>query len=481
MDELLQERNRAIALLQAGQTVEEVASQLKRSAGWVRKWRGRFRQFGYAGLNGRSRAPNQVHNKTPVTLKEAVITARMVLEVEAESGDGLKYIGAPAVRTRLRKQDVSPLPSVPTIERILRGARLTRERKKRQEMPVVYPHLRPQHAHELIQVDILPHYLEGGQRIACFNGIDVVSRYPTGHAYEQRRAVDAAHFLCRLWQEMGVPRYTQVDNEGCFSGGATHAYVLGRVVRLALAVGTELVFSPTYHPESNGHVERFHQDYNRHVWEDTYLGSLGQVNQQAERFFDLYRQSGHHSALNGDTPHDRHFQPPPAQEIPAVAESDAKLPLYAGHVHFMRRVSSAKTVRVLNVDWPVSAPPDTGVWATLSLQPSEAWVRIYDQAPDVESRSCMDVHPFPLREPVLDRAAPQTPVDDTTPAEQSGVNSLPGEVQVPALREQDPESTPTSDERSVMAFPVQLLFLASLPLFQRTLAIPAALTNQRLE
>jgi len=58
-----------------------------------------------------------------------------------------------------------------------------------------------------------------------------------------------------------VPDYTQLDNEGCFSGGFTHPGVLGKVLRLWLMVGTELVFSPLRHPESNGCVERFHQDY----------------------------------------------------------------------------------------------------------------------------------------------------------------------------------------------------------------------------
>lgn len=86
--------------------------------------------------------------------------------------------------------------------------------------------------------------------MACFNAIDVVSRYPTGNAYEQRRSQAAATFLIQVWQAIGIPHYTQVDNEGCFNGGATHPYVLGRVVRLALQVGTELLFSPVYHPRS---------------------------------------------------------------------------------------------------------------------------------------------------------------------------------------------------------------------------------------
>ncbi|MEZ4713963.1 MAG: hypothetical protein R3A44_42655 [Caldilineaceae bacterium] len=64
-------------------------------------------------------------------------------------------------------------------------------------------------------------------------------------------------------------------------------YVLGRVARLALQVGTELVFSPVYHPASNGYIERFHQEYDLHVWEDTYLANQAQVSQQAVQFSRL--------------------------------------------------------------------------------------------------------------------------------------------------------------------------------------------------
>ena len=151
-------------------------------------------------------------------------------------------------------------------------------------------------------MDIVPHYLTGGQRVACFNGLDVVSRYGAGQPYAQRRSQDAAAFLIHFWQTVGIPHYTQLDNEGCFSGGTTHSHVLGTVVRLALEVGTELIFSPVYHPKSNCFVERFHRDYNRHVWEDTYLANVDEVQQQSDHFFGLYRQRKDHSELAEQSP-----------------------------------------------------------------------------------------------------------------------------------------------------------------------------------
>jgi hypothetical protein len=267
---------------------------------------------------------------------------------------------------------------------------------------VAYPHLKANQPYQLIQVDIVPHYLKGGRRAACFNALDVYSKYPTGKAYPQRRSADAAHFLRLVWQEIGVARYTQVDNEGCFSGGSTHPYVLGKVLRLALAVGTELLFSPIYHPKSNAYVERFHQDYNRHVWQETYLADFKQINAQAKTFFARYRQRPDHSALKGQTPAQVHHQDPGSKLKPSFALAQTKRPLYAGRVHFLRKVDADKQVSVLNVFWTApKAVPEQGVWVTIDFQPAQSTLSIYDLAPGSDQRHCLGRHPFPLTEPVL--------------------------------------------------------------------------------
>ncbi|RMD66727.1 transposase, partial [Candidatus Parcubacteria bacterium] len=127
---------------------------------------------------------------------------------------------------------------------------MTRPKQHAPPPKVSYPHLRPTQPHQLIQSDIVPKHLLGGTRIACFNAIDVVSRYPSSRQYTRRTARNAVAFLWEVWQEQGLPDYHQVDNESCFSGGYTHPAVLGRVVRLALLMGVQLVFSPYYHPKS---------------------------------------------------------------------------------------------------------------------------------------------------------------------------------------------------------------------------------------
>lgn len=401
-NDLVTERKIAIMQLRKGKTMAEVAKTLNRSLGWVCKWKQRYEEDGWQGLKDRSRAPTKHGNQLPTAVKKAIIQARLEVEADAMLGKGLKYIGGQAIRTRLKQQKVTPLPSVPTIERVIRAAGMTKAKSKPVEPEINYPRLHPTQPHQLCQVDIVPHFLQGGQRVASFNAIDVVSRYPTGCSYAQRQSQDAAAFLIQVWQEIGIPRYTQVDNEGCFSGGATHPYVIGKVARLALAVGTELLFSPVNHPQSNGSIERFHQDYDQHVWENTYLSDLAAVNKRGRSFFALYRQREDHNQLKEQSPATVHHQQPPDKLDAGFQVADTKRPLREGRLHFMRRVSPEGTVRVLNVDWTVPQfDPTKGVWVTVEFTVAGATLSIFDKAPDTHHRQCLAIYPFPLNEPVL--------------------------------------------------------------------------------
>jgi len=400
MATLLEQRISAIHLLRTGRSVKAVAQEMGRTPRWVRKWWKRYKAEGWAGLQDRSRRPHRLAKQTAEEIKQAIRQTRSELEAEAAQGQGLRYIGGQAIRTRLREKRVHPVPSTSTIERVIRAAEMTRPYRRPVQDEVQYPHLRVKQAHTLVQADIVPHYLKGGERVSCFNVIDVASRYPAGQAYAQRRSQDAESFLIHAWRELGIPQYTQVDNEGCFSGGFTHPHVLGKVVRLALQAGTELVFSPVRHPQSNGYVERFHRDYNTHVWEDTYLSSIDDVQERGEQFFVLYRQRPH-SRLHEQTPYAVHHRQPPFYLTKSFQPASEKRPLYEGKVHFMRKVLPDQTVSVLNVAWALpKAKPGQGVWVTLDLRPSGATLFIYDAAPDANARRCLAAYKFPLSEPV---------------------------------------------------------------------------------
>lgn len=247
----------------------------------------------------------------------------------------------------------------------------------------------------------MPHYLKGGTSIACFNAINVVSRCAAGKQYENKRSREVLDFLVHVWQELGITKYLQMDNEGSFIGGYKHPGVIGQAVRLALYVGTQPVFSPFYHPESNAYVERFHQDYSSFVWEKATLNNLADVRKRSALFFPNYRNSQHHSALGGKSPQQIHSQSE-VRKLPCGFCIPEKLPITEGQVHFMRAVTKEHQVLILNKIWDVNlAEKDQGVWSTLFLTPRGSVLRIYDAAPDVLGRRCLAEHLFSLNEPVV--------------------------------------------------------------------------------
>jgi putative transposase len=409
------QRQTFIHLVRSGKSVSQAAQELGHSRAWGYKWQARYEQAGWAGVKERSRAPHHIARQTPASMRQEIVRVRSVLEAEAQEPDKLGYIGASAIYARLQASGRQPLPGLSTIERLLRQTGMTKPHLPQEKKEIQYPHLKPTVAHQLTQVDIVPHYLTGGESIACFNSIDVVSRYPAGKQFSSKSSANASNFLLHTWHELGLSKYLQMDNESCFSGGYKHPGVIGKVVRLALSVGVEPVFSPFYHPESNGSVERFHQDYSGFVWRKVHLENLAAVHQRSALFFPNYRNSQHHSALNGQSPLQVHTALP-MRKLPADFSIPDKLPITAGQVHFIRAVDQNRTVLILNQTWSAAlASPGQGVWATLFLTPKGATLRIYDAAPDAPKRRCLAVHPFPLKEPVLPLSAQFSPPSPQRP------------------------------------------------------------------
>ena len=134
------EREKAIHLLRSGLSVE-VAQALGRSESWVRKWRKRFEEESWAGLRGRSRAPKHIANRYPEEIRQAIRHIRSQLEAQAVKGEGLGYIGAPAIQARPREEDLGKVPSISTIERVLHQAGMTHPRKLKPHDEVHYPTL----------------------------------------------------------------------------------------------------------------------------------------------------------------------------------------------------------------------------------------------------------------------------------------------------------------------------------------------------
>ena len=166
-------------------------------------------------------------------MEDAIVRIRKVLEERSDPELKYAFIGAPTIRTELKRTLLRPLPSVRAVERALQRRKLTQLRRKRKHpnepkaycpLPVV------QNPDDVHAMDIVIRHLLGGERICSFHLLDLASRYPILRQYPNKSAVSAKLLLVASWQTIGLPKLLQMDNEATFCGGYRHKRVFSQVV-----------------------------------------------------------------------------------------------------------------------------------------------------------------------------------------------------------------------------------------------------------
>jgi hypothetical protein len=179
----------------------------------------------------------------PTHIVQAVLAIRQTLEEAATPQTRYGLIGARAIWARLKELGVSPLPSEPTIQRILAQHHLTHPLGV-SASSAYYPWPRAWGVNAIFATDIIPKHVRGGAERENFHTIDHTSHAVclTQHLNKTSRT-SCAHVL-QSWTTLGLPALHQFDNEGPFYGGHTHPHILGQVVRLCLFCGVEPLFTP---------------------------------------------------------------------------------------------------------------------------------------------------------------------------------------------------------------------------------------------
>ena len=122
------DRQRAIKMRLAGDSIELICRALHRSEPWFNKWWRRYLEVGSEGLYDLTRARHTTVNRTPVHVERAILTIRRRLSARATPQTRYALLGAPAIVRELKQLDISPVPTFRTIERILERAHLTSPR-----------------------------------------------------------------------------------------------------------------------------------------------------------------------------------------------------------------------------------------------------------------------------------------------------------------------------------------------------------------
>jgi hypothetical protein len=355
-------RRRAIRLTIKGRKPCEILSRIPRSREWLRKWRLRYEQEGWAGLESNSRRPQTSPQEYTRKARTVVENVRRKL-VRSNVG----VVGARAVRQEIiRCRLLRDVPCVTTIKRWLKEAGLIKKASPKPK-EAYYPHPRLTKGRALHVMDWTARYIEGGEKVFAFHTVDWQTRSLTQTIKADKTVKSAVCHVLKTWQKMGLPDYLQIDNDSAFNGGSKTPRRFGAFVRLALYLGIELIFTPPAEPKRNGLVESVNGLWAGKFWDRNHFNSIKEVVRKSSKFTDWYAQRYFPPALEGLTPAQASKRIKRKRLTQRQARSlSERLPVTAGRLHFIRRVSAEGAISFLGETWRVSKRlAHHYVWATV--------------------------------------------------------------------------------------------------------------------
>jgi hypothetical protein len=241
--------------------------------------------------------------------------------------------------------------------------------------------------------------MRGGEVVQTFNTVDIDSNDGASSSHATKTAAAAREHLLQTWQQLGVPDMAQFDNESAFSGG-NHPWALGQVVRLCLYMGIEVLFIPLGEADDNSPVETFNHLGAQQFWGRHHFTRRRDVSRVRRTFLTWYR-SQYIAPRQPDTPEHMRL----GVRLHTLAPCDAiglpkRLPICAGRVHAVRRVSPAGRVRFLHQTLRVGKRYcERYLWLTLETthQRLSIWSQVRAGAPWKRLKTVK----APLSEPVV--------------------------------------------------------------------------------
>jgi putative transposase len=390
-------RREAIRRRLQGERPCDICRDLGRSRRWLERWWARYLADPSADVRDRPHVAHRVANRTPDSVREAILRLRRAFEKADTPRTRFGLIGRRAIRAELTRLGTEPLPSLSTIQRVLSGHGLTRRGDSGE--PAYYPGpvaCRPDCIHA---TDIITRRLRGGSVVQNFHTVDEVTHAVVMSQFAAKTSALACQHVLKSWEILGLPHMQKMDNEHPFSGGQTHPRVIGRLVRLCLFVGVEPLFVPYYEPKRNGWVEGFHAVWVKGFWSRYEFASLEDVQRQSTSFSRWYATRYVPPAIEPDTPEQRrHGVRPLLLTQRRRALIPERVPITAGRIHFLRKVDAEGRVVLLNEVWPV-AQRLAGQYVWAMVETAQQRLTFWHKAGDDARWRRVGSRRFPLPEP----------------------------------------------------------------------------------
>lgn len=395
----------AVGLVTRGWTQADAAAHVERSERWLRKWLRRYETGGDDGLRDVSRTPHRQPARTdPATV------ARVLDKRDELAGTEFASIGAESIRYELFEERWEPLPSVTTIERILRrsGAVAGKERTRKRRGPSFNDIRTPGRYQQIDWVG--PRRVADGKRFSSINIVDVGGGAAAARQHHTEKQVNAASFLTdHAWPAMGIPHALSADNQ--FSWTTHPDYLWTLTVRVGLVFGVEIVITPPHEFGWNQHVESFNGIFQKRTLHRHHYDTFDDFTAASRRFVTYWNHRRPHPRLSTSlhatrypavviNQHHSHLRrPPDGFRLDNYRDHTGRiaLPIARGRVSFLRRVEPGSVITIAQTRWPLPIRYDLEgeiVIATVLTGSRRLVIRYHG---DIIAR-----HTYPIPEPVTD-------------------------------------------------------------------------------
>jgi transposase len=191
-------RRRAIRCMLNGMSPGAILKCLGRGRAWLSKWRKRFDKFGWEGLKSRSFRPHQSPHRYEERSRRLVIRARQRLMRRKVGLIGPRAVQLELKRSRLLRR----VPSLSTIKRILREARLVKKTRPVREAYFPQPIARPDYV--LHEMDWAARFLFGGCKVYAFHTLDLQTRALRQTISGDKRLETVERHALEAWRSLGL-------------------------------------------------------------------------------------------------------------------------------------------------------------------------------------------------------------------------------------------------------------------------------------
>ena len=373
----LQRRRKAIRLWLNGTSPQEIVRRVQRSRAWLGKWRLRFQRQGWRGLRSHSRRPRRNPKAYSARIVRLIVQTRRRL---AHQRVGLS--GPRAIQRELRQMGLGKhTPSLAMIKRVLHAHGLSTATGE--PTPAYCPAPQTTLGGILHAIDWTCRYLEHGPKVYAFHTLNLRTRACSQTIASDKSSVTLRAHVLHTWKTLGIPHFLQLDNDAVFNGGYKAPRIFGQFVRLCLYVGIELIFLPVAEPERNGAIEYLNHLWSHAFFDKRHFGAVAHVQRTSPEFVQWYLTQYAPPKLGDQTPQ----QAQRAEARYRLTQSQLTglpdpLPISAGRIHFLRKVSVAGTITLLNESWRVNRRlAGQYVWATVTthLRRLHIWSQRSDQ------------------------------------------------------------------------------------------------------